>query len=146
MDFFYDGGKKVGDSKENTLKNLSAIGRLLASNANTDVMLLQEKDVRAKRTYRIDEVSEISHATGYPNHYFAPNFKVFFLPIPMTELIGRVLSGLMTLSKIRSSLVIRYDFPGSYPWPKNLFMLDRRFMVSRFPFSKSKRPFDHQHS
>lgn len=138
MDFFYDGGNRVRDSKENTLKNLHVISKFLISNDSVDLMLLQEVDINSKRTYQIDEVSEISTAVGYSNHYFSPNFKVFFIPIPLTEPIGGVLSGLMTISKPKASLVDRYDFPGSYPWPKNLFMLDRCFMVTRIPLSNRK--------
>lgn len=138
MDFFYDGGKKVRDSKENTHKNLNAISKFLVNNDTVDLMLLQEVDVKSKRTYHVNEVSEISSIVGYPNYFFAPNFKVFFIPIPPSEPIGKVLSGLVTISKIKPSQVVRYDFPGSFPWPKNLFMLDRCFMVSRISLSNQK--------
>ncbi len=138
MDFFYDGGEKVRDSKGNTHKNLDAIIRFLVTNDTVDLMLLQEVDVKSKRTYKINEVTQINDIVGYPNHYFAPNFKVFFIPIPPTEPIGKVLSGLVTISKLKPSQVVRYDFPGNYPWPKNLFMLDRCFMVSRIHLSNQK--------
>jgi endonuclease/exonuclease/phosphatase family metal-dependent hydrolase len=52
--------------------------------------------------------------------------------------MGKVLSGLLSISKFEPFLVERMDFPGSYPWPKKLFMLDRCFMVQRFALSNGK--------
>jgi exonuclease III len=36
------------------------------------------------------------------------------------------------------SKVIRYSFPGKYAFPKGLFMLDRCFLVKRFPVENGK--------
>ena len=47
--------------------------------------------------------------------------------------MGRVESGLMTLSRYAPSEVARYSFPGNYSWPTRLFMLDRCFLVNRYP-------------
>ncbi len=138
MDFFYDGGEKIRDSKKSTNNNLSSISKFLVSNDTVDIFLLQEVDIRSKRTYHINEVSEIADVLDYPNHYFAPNFKVLFLPVPPSEPVGLVHSGLLTVSKIKPYMVERFDFPGSYPWPKNLFMLDRCFLVSRIALSNHK--------
>ncbi len=138
MDFFYDGGEKTSDSKKSTHNNLNAISKFLVSNDTVDLFLLQEVDLKSKRTYRINEVSEIADVLDYPSHFFAPNFKVLFLPVPPSEPVGLVNSGLLTVSKIKPYLVERFDFPGSYPWPKNLFMLDRCFLVARIALSNNK--------
>ena len=55
MDFFYDGGKRVRTSHENTQKNLNGIGAFLTSNDSIQMILLQEVDVRSKRTYHRSE-------------------------------------------------------------------------------------------
>ncbi len=135
MDFFYDEGTQVRTSEENTHNNLEAISSFLFKNDTVDIFLLQEVDKRSKRTYLIDEVKQIANSLSYPNHSFAYNYKVFFVPLPFTEPMGKAHSGLMSLSKFKPFIVERYDFPGSYPWPKNLFMLDRCFLVERYTLS-----------
>ena len=139
MDFFYDGGTKVRATKENTLLNLDAITKFLVNNDTIDMLLLQEVDVHSKRTYYLNEVTEISRALKYPNYFFANNYKVFFLPIPLSEPLGKIMSGLLSLSKFEPYLVERYDFPGNYSWPKKLLMLDRCFMVERYILSNQKK-------
>ncbi len=138
MDFFFDGGKNVRASRENTLKNTGAIGRFLANNDSVEFILLQEVDINSKRTYHNDQFSKFSKLLKYPYSYFAPNYKSFFVPVPPAEPMGKVNSGLMSLSKIKPFMVERYDYPGNYSWPKRLFMLDRCFMVNRFALSNSK--------
>ena len=49
--------------------------------------------------------------------------------------MGKVESGLLSLSKYSASAVSRHSFPGNYSWPTKLFMLDRCFLVNRFPVS-----------
>ena len=135
MDFFYDEGTQVRTSKQNTLDNLDHISKFLVNNDTIDIFLLQEVDIRSKRTYFIDEVTRLTNLLSCPNHSFAFNYKVFFVPLPVTEPMGKVHSGLLSLSKFTPFLVERYDFPGNYPWPKNLFMLDRCFLVERYVLS-----------
>jgi hypothetical protein len=53
--------------------------------------------------------------------------------------VGRVLGGVMTLSKYKSTEAIRYAFPSSYNWPKQLFMLKRCFVLTRYPVKGGKQ-------
>ena len=67
------------------------------------------------------------------------NYDVFFVPIPVMSPYGRVLSGIATMSKTEPLSSTRHSFPGNYPWPKGTFMLDRCFLVSRYPLSNGKQ-------
>ncbi|UCG27485.1 MAG: hypothetical protein JSV24_11010 [Bacteroidales bacterium] len=138
MDFFYDGGSQVRTSYENTLRNFSYIKRFLAENDSCHFILLQEVDIKSKRTYRINEADSFDRAL--PNHhaFFALNYKVKFVPVPPLSPLGKVNSGLLTLAKYLPGKCVRHNYPGDYSWPTNLFMLDRCFMVNRYPLPNGK--------
>jgi endonuclease/exonuclease/phosphatase family metal-dependent hydrolase len=52
--------------------------------------------------------------------------------------MGKVVGGIAVYSKPLPSESYRYALPGHYPWPKGLFLLDRCFILSRFPLQKGK--------
>lgn len=58
MDFFYDGGRRVRDTRARTAANLAQIV-LTLQKIDADIMLLQEVDRSSHRTYRIDEAGLI---------------------------------------------------------------------------------------
>lgn len=138
MDFFYDGGSQVRTSRETTLKNLSFIRQFLLDNDSCDFILLQEVDQKSKRTYRINEVDTFNLTLPDHHPFFALNYRVKFVPLPPTSPMGMVNSGLLTLSKHLPASSVRYNFPGDYSWPTNLFMLDRCFLVNRYPLPNGK--------
>lgn len=138
MDFFYDGGSQVRTSREITIRNLTFIRQFLAGNDSCQFILLQEVDQKSKRTYRINEVDTINKALPLHNPFFAHNYRVKFVPVPPASPMGSVNSGLLTMSKSVPSSSTRYNFPGDYSWPTNLFMLDRCFMVNRYPLADGK--------
>ena len=138
MDFFYDGGTKVRTPEEQLRFNYSAISRFLQTDDSVDMILLQEVDVRSKRSYRINEVQQFTEVLNEYSAYYGKNYDVFFVPVPPAHPMGAVNSGLLSLSRINPATTARYTFPGQYGWPKRLFMLDRCFMVMRFPVSNGK--------
>ena len=138
MDFFYDGGKKVFTPKLQCLKNLAGIMKFLKGNDSTDIFLLQEVDRKSRRSYRVDEFATITAHEKYASNSFATNYKVFFVPVPFSSPMGKVWSGIATLSKPVPESVVRYSFPGEYGFPKQLFMLDRCFTVSRYPLKSGR--------
>lgn len=138
MDFFYDGGKGVFTPKEQCLKNLSAVMTFLKSNDTIDFLLLQEVDRNSKRSYKLDEFEMINRHLNYPSNSFGTNYKVFFVPVPPSAPMGKVYSGIATFSRYVPSSVFRYTFPGEYGFPKQLFMLDRCFMINRYPLKNGK--------
>ncbi len=138
MDFFYDGGEQMRPSEEGVTANLEGIQEILSPYNGCDFILLQEVDLDSKRSYHLDQVHSIGE--GFPGYtaFFGTNYDVFFVPIPLSEPMGKVESGLLTLSKQNALGVDRHSFPGNYAWPMKLFMLDRCFLVARFPVSNGK--------
>lgn len=138
MDFFYDGGKQVRTSKENVLENFDFVKTQLKNNDSLDFILLQEVDVRSKRSYYINEVDSFKNLLSDFHPFFGKNYDVTFVPSPITNPLGRVKSGLLSFSQYNPKEVTRYSFPGNYSWPVKLFMLDRCFLVKRFPTNNNK--------
>ena len=132
MDFFYDGGEQVRPPRENVVKNLDGVLKHLKSYTDIDFFLLQEVDKKSKRSYRINEYDSIKNAFTKYQSFFGKNYDVFLVPTPPLSPYGKVLSGLMSLSKFQAAEVVRHSFPGNYDFPKGLFMLDRCFLVKRY--------------
>ncbi|NOR34829.1 MAG: endonuclease/exonuclease/phosphatase family protein [Bacteroidales bacterium] len=138
MDFVYDGGEQMRPSKEGVISNMDGITSTLAPYIGFDFILLQEVDQDSRRSYHLNEFQEINDQfKGYYSS-FGMNYNVGFVPIPVTEPMGKVQSGLMTLSLHCPGSVERYSFPGNYSWPMKLFMLDRCFLVSRYQLGAQK--------
>jgi endonuclease/exonuclease/phosphatase family metal-dependent hydrolase len=138
MDFFYDGGIKVRNTKEQMAENMKGVMSMLMHTGEMNFILLQEVDRRSKRTYKIDQYEVLTAHSGYASKLFATNYDVFFVPVPPATPMGKVWSGIVTLSKTEPSNSFRYSFPGEYGFPKQLFMLDRCFMVNRYPVKNGK--------
>ena len=138
MDFFYDGGKQVRTSKENVNNNMNVIFDFISKKNNQSFILLQEVDLSSRRSYFTNQFDLITKALSKHNGFFAKNYDVKFVPTPIYNPLGTVISGLASFSGFIPASVIRYSFPGNFSWPTSLFMLDRCFMVMRFPTSNNK--------
>ena len=138
MDFFYDGGKQVYPEKEVVEKNILGVENFLKNYKGIDFLLMQEVDVNSMRSYHINEVEKFSNDfVGYSSS-LGINYNVFFVPVPFTNPMGSVESGILTISKYQPKEVVRHSYIGNYSWPKGLFMLDRCFLVNRYPTSNNK--------
>lgn len=138
QDFFMDGGEMSrSSSKEQTEHNLAAIASVLEETAS-DMYVLQEVDREASRSYHIDEVSELGKALPQYSSIFATNYKVPWVPVPVLRPMGKVHSGLLTMSTFESTSHIRYDLPGKESWPVQQMELDRSFIESRYPVDNGK--------
>jgi endonuclease/exonuclease/phosphatase family metal-dependent hydrolase len=133
MDFFYDGGEGVRTKEGQLHENLSSINHFLKNTA-VDFCLLQEVDLRSHRSYRTNQVAMLSETMGC-EPFLGSNYDVFFVPLPFSNPLGAVNSGILSLSRLNPVRVERISFPGQYPWPKQLFMLDRCFLVMHHPVS-----------
>lgn len=138
LDFFYDGGENVYPEESIIKENINGIKKELKQFKNTDFILLQEVDVNSTRTYNQNLFDTISNI--FPDYYkfYGKNYDVPFVPIPVSKPMGKVNSGLMTISKYQAEEVTRHSFNGNYAWPKGLFLLDRCFLVSRFKLKNKK--------
>jgi endonuclease/exonuclease/phosphatase family metal-dependent hydrolase len=132
MDFFYDGGTKVRTPEEKCLDNLSGISDFLRKNDTIDFILIQEIDRNSKRSYHIDEYAKTSEVLKDYNSCFARNYDVFFVPIPPSDPMGKVLSGIAIFSKPTPVASDRFSLPGDFGFPTQLFYLDRCFVANRY--------------
>ncbi len=138
MDFFYDGGKQVRPSEKKVKNNIQGVKLFLQENKKTDFILIQEVDKHSKRSYFFNEYDTIADLFSERTSVYAKNYDVFFVPTPLTDPMGKVNGGLMTISKYTPESAVRYSFPGNYSWPTGLFMLDRCFLVNRYKVSNEK--------
>lgn len=146
-DFFYDGagmlfsaGSDVRPSKALSEKNYGGILQWIKT-TKSDFFLLQEVDIRSRRSYRQNQFKGI--AAQVPDYYagFAVNYKSPWVPLPLFEpwnTYGKVFSGLATYSKYQPVSATRYQLPGSYGWPTRIFQLDRCAAVFRYPVDNGK--------
>jgi len=137
-DFFMDGGEQVRPPQESLVRgNLSAAVEYLEENS-ADILLLQEVDSDASRSFGIDQVAAAARAL--PDHLYAraTNFKVPWIPYPLLRPIGRVDSGLVSFSRYPLSRAVRHQLPGDYSWPVRVFHLKRCLHELRLPAPDGK--------
>ena len=127
-DFFMDGGKNIrtGD-KDTVLKNLAGISGII-ENSDADICLLQEVDSDSMRTFGIDEREYyLSGSEKYAA--FALNYSCAFVPYPLPP-IGKVNSGLMTVSDYKIADSERISLPCPFSWPVRVANLKRCLLAS----------------
>ncbi|MDR1188628.1 MAG: hypothetical protein LBK95_14455 [Bifidobacteriaceae bacterium] len=129
QDFFMDGGDMVRPpDKADVEANLDGIVATLEANP-ADVYFLQEVDSDSHRSFGIDEVARVEAALGGTGAY-ALNFKSMFTPYPWPP-IGKVNSGLVTVSALEADQARRIALPVPFKWPVRLFNLKRCLLVER---------------
>lgn len=138
VDFFYDGGKIVYGEKQLTEKNLNKNIEYLSKHKNTDFVLLQEVDRNSWRSHKINQYEAINGLLKNHTTAFATNYKVQFLPFPFNKPLGKIWSGLASYSKYQPFESTRFQFPGSYAWPKSNYLLKRCFLLQRFKTEAGK--------
>ncbi|MBR5345502.1 MAG: endonuclease [Clostridia bacterium] len=141
-DFFMDGGTSVYTAdNERVQQNLAVITAKLTE-LNPDFILLQEVDADSSRSHDVDERDLIQRAlagnTGVQRvTAFANNFKAF-VPYPLPP-IGKVDSGLYTLSAVEVASAERISLPCPFSWPIRTVNLKRCLLVTRIPVQNSDR-------
>lgn len=137
-DFFMDGGKHVYTASRARLQeNLDGIMAYLTG-AEPDLLFLQEIDVNSMRSYGTDETALLAEAFPGYERSFAHNFNVRFVPYPVPP-IGRVESGIMTLSAFPVAGAERIQLPVPFSWPVRAANLKRCLLVSRIPVEGTDR-------
>ncbi len=137
-DFFMDGGTQSrSESKEKTLENLKGMHQVVKDSKATFVFL-QEVDIKATRSYNINEYEYFKNSLLDYSRSLALNYKCPWVPIPVLKPHGSVEAGLMTLSKFKIETSNRYVLPGTENWLKQLADLDRCFMDSRIAVEGDK--------
>lgn len=138
QDFFMDGGKgSRSESKDKTLKNLTEITNFLKIE-DASFLFLQEVDIDATRSYHINQYNHLQDNLKDYNSSFAINYKVPWVPVPITKPHGSVEGGLVSFSKYKLESSTRYQLPGKEKWPRQLALLDRCFIESRISVEDGK--------
>lgn len=138
MDFFYEGGKQVRPSREYYSRCFDGIQDFIETSRHTSFILLQEVDVKAKRSFWINQVGNIGRILGNHTLVFAKNYDVPFVPLPFAQPMGSVLSGLTTFSLYSPATAERVGFPSDMGWPNSLFLPDRCYLIQRFVTANGK--------
>ncbi|MCL2787947.1 MAG: hypothetical protein FWD59_05550 [Micrococcales bacterium] len=131
QDFYAHGGKMVNPPGEAVEANLAGILATLTDHP-ADAVLLQEVDTRSRRSGGVDQSARVREVAPAMASVFATNLRSFFAPFPVPP-IGRLGSGLQTLSVFKPSQATRVALPGRFGWPARLFHHKRCLVVERTP-------------
>ncbi len=136
-DFFMDGGRSVQpETRQQVETNLQSLARLLQQHP-ADAYFLQEVDRNSKRSFGMDQAAFYEQALGLEG-VFAYNYHCKFVPFPWPP-IGRVESGLLTLTSAPCAQASRIQLPNPFSWPVRLANLKRCLLVTRIPVAHSSR-------
>lgn len=129
-DFFMDGGNHVlTSSKERVNKNIKSISGEIRKQS-PDITMIQEVDKDSRRSYHINQVKKLENSIRGSEYSYARNYKAAFVPYPMPPL-GKMDSGIMTISRFKADSSKRVSLPVSFTWPVRTVNLKRCLLVSR---------------
>ncbi|MBD5119136.1 MAG: endonuclease [Clostridiales bacterium] len=141
-DFFMDGGRGVNPSRDQVQANLSGLTTQLFFDQKADIYFLQEVDVNSSRTQGINQSSHwhnsFLQALGSCSSSHALNYSCAFVPYPLPP-IGKVQSGVQTLSAAPILSAQRVALPCPFSWPVSAANLKRCLLVSRVPLDDSDK-------
>lgn len=138
MDFFYDGGRRTRQSKQQTLACFTGIKQIIRNSDTIPFVFLQEMDRYSKRSWEFDEFEEISEILPGHAKIFSKNYECRFVPVPVADPMGRVRSGLATFSIFQPGACETRYYHSDFPWPTRLVMLKRCFALFRFSLHNKK--------
>ena len=136
----YSGGKMIRPPQEYVQKNIQG-NRHFVTSIKSDFFLFQEVDVASKRSYFINQLGLIGEELPEYAAFYAPNYKVRRVPIPVLEpwhVYGRTNSGLATYSRFQPESSLRLSLPGAFSWPTRIFQLDRCAALHRYQHTSGK--------
>ena len=136
-DFFMDGGKEVKAAGPNAVgEYLNGINAYLYGGETPDLILLQEVDTDSSRTYGIDETAYLAGGDMSLSRVHALNYSCNFVPFPLPP-IGKVHSGLYTMTQYSIAQAQRIALPCPFSWPVSTANLKRCLLVSYLPIEGS---------
>ncbi|MCI8807776.1 MAG: endonuclease [Oscillospiraceae bacterium] len=141
-DFFMDGGKDVAPTREQVVTYENGIVQQLQAQ-DADVYFLQEVDTDSSRTGGSDQAvwyhGILNDGELGPYCWmYALNYSCDFVPYPLPP-IGKVHSGLQTLSRFNVDSAQRVALPCPFSWPVSTANLKRCLLVSRAPLEGSDK-------
>lgn len=141
-DFFMDGGTGVKPTKDQINTNVAGIGEQIEA-VSPDICFLQEVDSGSDRSYDANQrtyyYSTIRDGAKGPCYdAYALNYSCNFVPFPWPP-IGRVHSGLQTISTFPVEKSQRIALPCPFSWPVSTANLKRCLLVSYVPLEDSDK-------
>lgn len=137
-DFFMDGGTRTrAHNAEEVNNNIYGVTST-TSNKHPDFIFYQETDLCSHRSMKIDEVNQFRSVFNTFNSTFAFNYNCDYVPFPIPTL-GKVQSGLLTLSRYGISSAMRKSLPVPFKWPLRIANLKRCLNISRLPIQGSDK-------
>lgn len=135
-DFFMDGGDDVAPTREQMDANLAGLSSLM-NERKADVFFLQEVDTNSGRTGSVDQGKIywdqlLADGKGSYSSSHTLNYSCDFVPFPWPP-IGKVHSGLQTLSRLHVDRAERIALPCPFSWPVSTANLKRCLLVSYVP-------------
>ena len=133
MDFFMEGGTSTERSP--LANQRTAIDFIIKEIAHQDpdICFIQEIDKNSHRSFGLDQLyAAVSGLQNYETFY-ALNFKSPFVPVPVKAPIGKVNSGVATLTRYSADSAERLQLPGKQSWPVSIFHLKRCALITRIP-------------
>ncbi len=132
-DFFLEGGSQKGRiPAERQQENLENVIRFIQTE-NPDICFLQETDRPSFRSCNVDQAKKLAEIFNSYSAFHAQNYKCAFVPMPVSAPIGKVNSGLLSMSRYQTDSNTRIQLPGSFSWPTRIFHLKRCVLMSRIP-------------
>lgn len=135
--FFMDGGTEGRAWSEDSVKSTvnGIIG--LLSEKNADINFLQEVDVKATRSYKVNELELYKTSlTGYTS-VFAENYNSPYLIYPFHSPLGSAKSGILLLTKFNATNALRRSLPVETGFAKYMD-LDRCYTITALPVENGK--------
>lgn len=132
-DFVMDGGtQSLARSANAVVSNMQSIEKTLAD-INADMIFLQEVDKDSRRSFKFNEIDFLIKAFPRYEAFHAKNFDAIFVPFPVSNMMGRTYSGLLTMSSFKSTSALSYQLPGEFDWPIRIANLKRCMSVLEIP-------------
>lgn len=135
--FFMDGGKYSWALSRESVENTITGAAQLTKQYDPDLMLFQEVDLDATRSYHVDQYELINQSYEEFYSVFAVNYDSAFLFYPFHQPHGKNKSGLAMYSRYPVSTALRRSLPVSDSLSK-ILDLDRCYSISRIPVSNGK--------
>lgn len=130
---YFEGGKlERSVDKEDIQLNLESLVLNLDS-TDSEIFFIQEVDINSSRSHKVDQSGYFRINYPHFGSVFGINHEADFIPLPILRPIGRVKSGLMTMSRYNILKAERHSLFNSDSWPMNLFLMDRCFVETRHP-------------
>lgn len=135
--FFMDGGTQSrADDKETVIKDIQGAGDTVKQ-LNPDIMMFQEVDIEATRSYKVDQYKLLQDMFPGYNSVKTIDYDSSYLFYPLTEPHGKSLSSLATFSRFTIDSALRRSLPIETGVSK-FFDLDRCYSIHRIPLDNGK--------